>query len=45
MPTTFRARTLPYRPTLRHDQRVCTRCGILFTINTSRPHSECRDCR
>jgi len=48
MPTlTLRARTLPYRPELRAHEKICTRCGIMFTVNKSRgPHNtECRDCR
>ena len=44
--TTLRARTLPYRPELHADQRVCTRCGIIFRFRPDRKqHAECRDCR
>lgn len=46
MHATLRARTLPYRPALRSDQRVCTRCGIVFPSRPDRTqHTECRDCR
>lgn len=47
MKVMIRARSRPYQPDLRADQRVCTRCGITYTYNTSRDThlTECRDCR
>lgn len=47
MNTRLSARSLPYRPTLRHNERICTRCGIQYTINPRRikQTTECRDCR
>jgi pyridoxine 5'-phosphate synthase PdxJ len=47
MTHTLRARSTPYRPTLRACDRICKRCGIQFTIHPQRDrhHTECRDCR
>lgn len=48
MNVTLRARALPYRPTLRADERICTRCGIQFRIHSTKRDgapTDCRDCR
>jgi hypothetical protein len=47
MSATLRARSVPYRPELKADERICTRCGILFRYNPTRsPHlTDCPDCR
>lgn len=49
MPTgTIRARSTPYRDPIRTNERICKRCGILFTANHGRRDlhiTHCRDCR
>ena len=43
-----RARSLPYRPTLRAVDRICTRCGIQFRLaHTTRDahRTKCNDCK
>lgn len=48
MATTLLARSTPYRPDLKYGERICTRCGITFTLGNPKrsPHlTECRDCR
>jgi len=45
MAATILARATPYRPSLRANERVCTRCGIVFRTHAARPLTECRDCR
>lgn len=45
---TLRARSLPYRPEPRYNERVCKRCGITYRIHSIRRdghHAECNDCR
>jgi len=46
--TALRARSTPYRPALLAKERVCTRCGITFTLGQPKRDSHltrCVDCR
>jgi len=48
MTITYRARSTPYRPTLTREERICTRCGILFRVSQPIRDAhliDCRDCR
>lgn len=48
MNVAIRARSLPYQPELRANERICQRCGITFTLHQPARDQHivtCRDCR